>query len=97
LDRLFAQAGALAKRQQAMRQEYLPLARTLVERLTLTVKAGGAPLPDLLLARRSLNELLTDSSELDLSIVENALEIRRQSGAMPVPAPPALHARALSP
>jgi cobalt-zinc-cadmium efflux system outer membrane protein len=97
LDRLFGQAGELAQRQQSMRREYLPLSRKLVERLTLTVKAGGAPLPDLLLARRNLNELLTDSSELDLLVVENALEIRRQSGALPLPPPPVIRERASQP
>jgi cobalt-zinc-cadmium efflux system outer membrane protein len=97
LDRLFAQAQELAERQRAMREEYLPLARNLVERLTATVRAGGAPLPDLLLARRNLNELLSDASELDLLVVENALAIRRQSGAQQLLAPPANRMRAPSP
>jgi outer membrane protein, heavy metal efflux system len=87
LDRLFGQAQELALRQRAMREEYLPLARNLVERLTITVRAGGTPLPDLLLARRNLNELLSDASELDLLVVENALAIRRQSGVQPLPTP----------
>jgi len=88
LDRLAAQYQALRERQRIMRGEYLPLAQSVVARLTATVKAGGAPLADLLVARRSLNELLTDASDVDRSVFEASLAISRISGAR-APSPPA--------
>jgi cobalt-zinc-cadmium efflux system outer membrane protein len=87
LTRLVDDFHALRVRQTTMRQEYLPLARSLVNRLTATVKAGGAPLPELLLARRSLNELLTDASDLDRSVFETALALRRLSGVQAITPP----------
>jgi cobalt-zinc-cadmium efflux system outer membrane protein len=87
LARLLDDFQALKVRQENLRRDYLPLARSLVDRLTATVKAGGTPLPELLLARRSLNELLTDSSDLDQSVFETALSLRRLSGALAI-APP---------
>jgi outer membrane protein, heavy metal efflux system len=87
LARLLDDFAALKERQRNMRRDYLPLARSLVERLTAAVKAGGTPLPELLLARRSLNELLSDSSDLDRSVFETALALRRLSG-LHAPQPP---------
>ena len=87
LDRLLDDARALKLRQTTMRQEYLPLAHSLVARLTASVKAGGVPLPELLLARRTLNELLSDASDLDRSIFENILSLRRHSGAQAITPP----------
>jgi len=87
LARLLDDFRALEERQRSMRQDYLPLARSLVERLTAAVKAGGTPLPELLLARRSLNELLSDASDLDRSVFETALALRRLSGVAAI-APP---------
>jgi cobalt-zinc-cadmium efflux system outer membrane protein len=78
---------ALKVQQANMRQQYLPLARSLVDSLTATVKAGGAPLPELLLARRRLSELLADSSDLDRSVFEAALALRRLSGAEAISPP----------
>jgi outer membrane protein, heavy metal efflux system len=89
LTRLLDDFAALKERQRNMRQDYLPLARSLVERLTAAVKAGGTPLPELLLARRSLNELLSDSSDLDRSVFETALALRRLSGVQAIPPPTA--------
>jgi len=97
LDRLLDDSRSLKLRQTTMRQEYVPLARSLVARLTASVKAGGVPLPELLLARRTLNELLSDANDLDRSIFENTLALRRCSGAQPITPPPPLQRELQSP
>jgi outer membrane protein, heavy metal efflux system len=91
LDRLLESFRALTLRQRAMHTEYLPLAQSLVARMTASVKAGGATIADLLLARRSYNELLADASDLDRAVFEAAISLLRTSGARSFPPPSANH------
>jgi outer membrane protein, heavy metal efflux system len=91
LDRLLETFHALTQRQRAMRAEYLPLAQSLVARMTASVKAGGATIADLLLARRSYNELLADASDLDRAVFETAIALLRTSGARSVSPPTQNH------
>ena len=63
---LAARGADLEARRARLRGETLPLARRVIATLDATVARGGAPLPDLLLARRTLGELLLDGASLDL-------------------------------
>ena len=84
LDRLLELARTMARRRVAMREETLPMARGVVERLTKALGAGGASLQDLLAAQRTLGELLEDSADLDLAAFEVALAISKAASPLPV-------------
>ncbi|MDP2269139.1 MAG: TolC family protein [Archangium sp.] len=65
LEQVGAQLVAVETRQRRLREHSLPLAQSVVERLNTAVNRGAAPLQELLLARRSLAELLLTATELD--------------------------------
>jgi cobalt-zinc-cadmium efflux system outer membrane protein len=84
LDRLLELGQVMARRRVTMRDETVPMARGVVERLTQALGAGGASLQDLLAARRTLGDLLEDSADLDLAAFEVALSIARTARPLPV-------------
>ena len=61
-----ARRDALEARRARVRQQILPQATNLVERLEAAMKAGGTSLQDLLFARRTYGQLLLDAADLDL-------------------------------
>jgi len=76
------QSQALARRSR-LQERTLPLARDVVQRLESAVTRGGAPLPDLLLARRTLDELQLDAADLDLFSFHLAVARARTAGELP--------------
>jgi cobalt-zinc-cadmium efflux system outer membrane protein len=64
----------------------VPLARSVVDRLEEVVRRGGAPLQELLLARRTLGELTLAAAALDLSAQQLDVASARVRGEGP-PAP----------
>lgn len=87
-ERLAAQLKLARSRQRALRDSTLPLARSVVTNLEKAMLVG-APLQDLLLARRTLEELNVSSADVDLLVFETSTELERTVGAEP-PAPPRL-------
>jgi cobalt-zinc-cadmium efflux system outer membrane protein len=75
-------ANALARRTR-LQERTLPLARDVVQRLESAVTRGGAPLPDLLLARRTLGELRLDAADLDLFSFHLSVAHARAAGEVP--------------
>jgi cobalt-zinc-cadmium efflux system outer membrane protein len=69
-------------RQKRLREESLPLARSVVDRLSTAVSRGAAPIQELLLARRSLAELILTSSELDRTDFHLHVARARLSGTL---------------
>lgn len=65
LEQLNHELRAVEQRQRRVREQSLPLARSVVSRLAAAVARGAAPIQELLLARRSLAELLLTATELD--------------------------------
>jgi cobalt-zinc-cadmium efflux system outer membrane protein len=55
----------------------------VVQRLESAVTRGGAPLPDLLLARRTLGELQLDAADLDLFAFHLTVAQARAAGELP--------------
>jgi len=90
LDRLTEERRALEGRRTRLKNKTLPLARSVVKRLEEVVRRGGAPLQELLLARRTLGELTVEAVDLDLSAQQLAITESRVRGEGP-PAPPELH------
>ncbi|HEX2572658.1 MAG TPA: TolC family protein [Polyangia bacterium] len=92
LERCTEQSQALTENRTRLRSTTLPLARSVVARLEQAVAQGGAPLQELLLARRTLGELLIDATELDLATFRLSLARARLGGggphALPVTSPP---------
>lgn len=86
LDALAAQARDADIRLRALEDSSLPLARQLVATLEGAVQRGGAPLSELLLARRTLGELMLAAADVRLLSFRIAAEIGRAGGAGP-PAP----------
>ncbi|ATB36389.1 heavy metal RND efflux outer membrane protein, CzcC family [Cystobacter fuscus] len=84
---LTTQRDAVAARRERVRQQTLPLASSLVQRLEAAVKAGGASLQDLLLARRTYGQLLLDAADIDLSAFRLSLDLDRVRSAGPKPPP----------
>ena len=82
LEQLTGELAAVESRQQRLRTEALPLARTLVERLTAAVTKGAAPLQELLLARRSLADLSVTAAELDRTLFRLHLARARLTGTL---------------
>ncbi|MBK7858618.1 MAG: TolC family protein [Archangiaceae bacterium] len=83
LTRLGEQSQSIEARRRQVRERALPLARDVVARLDAAVVRGAAAVQDLLLARRTLVELLIDARDLDLSAFRNRVELSRVGGAMP--------------
>ncbi|WNG33833.1 TolC family protein [Archangium minus] len=89
---LTTQLQAVAARRDRVRNQTLPLASALVQRLEAAVKAGGASLQDLLFARRTYGQLLMDAAELDLTAFHLSVALDRVRAAGPK-APPELSER----
>ena len=87
--RFGAEAASLAERRAQLTNETLPLARSVVSRLDAAVQRGGAEIQDLLLARRTLGELLLEAADVDLTAFHLDVERSRTAGRLPV-TPPAL-------
>lgn len=85
LTSLSAQHGALEARRARVRNQTLPQAAQLVQRLEAAVKAGGASMLELLLARRNQGELLLDAADLDLAAFRLSVALERVSAAGPQP------------
>jgi outer membrane protein, heavy metal efflux system len=75
-------ADALGRRSRLL-ERTLPLARDVVQRLESAVTRGGAPLPDLLLARRTLGDLQLDAADLDLFAFHLTVAHARAAGELP--------------
>lgn len=82
-ERLGGLVRAFATRREALGSRTLPLARGIVDRLEAAVKAGGAVLQDLLLARRTLGELLLSAADLDATAYKNRVALARVVGELP--------------
>lgn len=80
VERLLRQLELAKKRQETLNTQTLPLARQVVEALAKTVLVGGAPIQDLLLARRTLQELTVDSADVDLRVFRVTLDLDRVTG-----------------
>ena len=93
VERLLRQLELAKNRQETLNTKTLPLARQVVDALAKTVLVGGAPIQDLLLARRTLQELIVDSADVDLRVFRVTLELDRVTGRG---APNALAASLLS-
>lgn len=74
---LSAQLGAVQRRRERLRGQTLPLATDVVQRLDAAVRAGGASLQELLLARRGYGELLLSAADLDLNAFRLGVELER--------------------
>jgi outer membrane protein, heavy metal efflux system len=86
-ERVLEQGAAVEERRRRLRDVSLPLAQSVVKRLEEAVRRGGAPLPDLLLARRTLGELAAEAADLDLSaFLLASAEARLRGEGPPVPA-----------
>ena len=83
LDALDQQLGSALARRLKLRARTLPLAKDVVRRLDAAVRSGGAPLPDLLLARRTLYELLLDAADLDQFTFHLSITRSRTAGEIP--------------
>jgi len=80
---LESQRGEALVRRQRLQERTLPLARDVVHRLETAVTRGGAPLPDLLLARRTLGDLQLDAADLDLFAFHLTVAQARVAGELP--------------
>jgi cobalt-zinc-cadmium efflux system outer membrane protein len=80
---LLGQLADLQQRRAAMKGQIVPLARSVVERLDTSVRVGGASIQEVLLARRTLGEVLLDSIDLDLTALQLALQVRRVTAPAP--------------
>jgi cobalt-zinc-cadmium efflux system outer membrane protein len=86
LARLTEQQRHIAARQQRLRDQSLPLAASVVQRLDAVVTRGSAPLQELLLARRTYAELLLTANDLDrASFRLRVARVRVTGSAMPLP------------
>ncbi|HZJ54339.1 MAG TPA: TolC family protein [Myxococcaceae bacterium] len=83
LDSLARQRQAALDRRSRLMDRTLPLARDVVQRLESAVTRGGAPLPDLLLARRTLGDLQLDAADLDLFAFHLTVAQARAAGELP--------------
>lgn len=82
-DVLGQQLRAVQQRRERLHTQTLPLAEGVVQRLDAAVKAGGAALQDLLLARRTYGELVLHAADLDQTAYHLAVAIDRASAAGP--------------
>ncbi len=78
--RLSTEVEAVESRQTRLREKALPLANEVVERLTAAVTRGSSSLQELLLARRTLSELLLTAADMDRRVFQLHLERARFSG-----------------
>jgi cobalt-zinc-cadmium efflux system outer membrane protein len=89
LARIEKELDALEARHTRLHEQALPLGQSVVERLSAAVTRGAAPLPELLLARRSWSELLLLTNDLHRANYGLRVERARLTGA-PIDLPPEL-------
>ncbi len=82
------QLVALRERARALEDEALPQAREVLERTEAAVQRGGGALPDILLVRRALEELVLDRVEALAAIHRVTLDRRRAAADLPQPRMP---------
>lgn len=85
-----AELAAFEERRANLRGATIPLARKIVDRLSEAVGRGAAALQDLILARRTLEELSIDALDLELAAFKLSITRARLSGVVP-PLPPELN------
>ncbi len=78
-----AQIETLVARAQILDEQAVPLARSVAERMEAAARRGGAALPDVLLARRAMEELALTRVEVASAAYRASLDLRRVSGALP--------------
>jgi cobalt-zinc-cadmium efflux system outer membrane protein len=83
LARLRDEWEAMTAHRSQLQQQALPLARDIVARLGAAVERGAATLPELLLARRSLEDLTMDAHSVNLLAYRLRVAMDRESGATP--------------
>ncbi|MFZ5445201.1 MAG: TolC family protein [Myxococcota bacterium] len=83
--------AAFNERLTRLRGTTIPLARKIVERLEQAVGRGAAPLQDLIIARRTLEELSIDALDLEFDTFKLTVTRGRLAGSVP-PLPDDLHA-----
>ncbi|MBY0277313.1 TolC family protein [Candidatus Binatia bacterium] len=81
--RLGPQVQELLRHSRDLHEHSLPLAQRVVGQLQKSIGAGGGGLQDLLLARRTLGELLLETAEADRAALEGTLALARASGVTP--------------
>ena len=81
---------AFEARRKELRAATIPLARNIVDRLSEAVGRGAAALQDLIVARRTLEELSIDALDLELAAFKLSITRARLSGVVP-PLPPELN------
>ena len=81
--------SAFEERRVQLRGATIPLAKKIVDRLSEAVGRGAAALQDLILARRTLEELSIDALDLELAAFKLSITRARLSGVVP-PLPPEL-------
>ena len=79
-----AEAASLEARRERLTTDTLPLARSVVDRLDSAVQRGSADIQDLLLARRTLGELLLEATDVDLAAFRLDVERARTAGQLSV-------------
>lgn len=78
--RLTGEVDVVEARQRRLRERTVPLATEVVGRLTAAVSRGSSSLQELLLARRTLSELLLTAADLDRRVFQLHLERAQLSG-----------------
>lgn len=81
---LQAGADAAARRRDRLNSTTVPMARAVADALVEAVRRGGAPLQELLLARRAQSELELEAAEAELDAFRAALALARLAGSAPV-------------
>lgn len=81
--RLGPQVQELLRHSRDLHEHSVPLAQRVVAQLQKSITAGGGGLQDLLLARRTLGELLLETAEADRAALEGTLALARASGVTP--------------
>lgn len=81
--------AAFEQRRAKLRGETIPLAKAIVDRLNEAVGRGAGSLQDLILARRTLEELSIDALDVELASFKLSITRARLSGVVP-PLPPEL-------
>ena len=89
LEGITMELAAFEARRAVLRGDTIPLARKIVDRLSEAVARGASPLQDLIIARRTLEELSIDALDLELAAFKLSITRARLSGVVP-PLPPEL-------
>jgi cobalt-zinc-cadmium efflux system outer membrane protein len=84
LDSAVRQRDLVATRSHRL-DEALAKARSVRDTIEATARRGGGSMADILLARRSYQELLLEREDLDLEAFSAALKVRAAAGLVPMP------------